>query len=726
MGRAVPYVQQLGAADCAAACVGMTLAYHGRYVPLEELREATGTGRDGTDAAGILAAASRYGLKARAVRADIGDLARLPRGSVLHWDFHHFIVFEKVTRKGVAVVDPAAGRTTVPAAAFGRSYTGVAIILEPGAGFTRGGQPSASPYRYLRPIVGQGVLARRAVLLSALLQVFALAVPLFIAVVVGRIVPAGDRHLLVILALAMAAVAGYYFLLSLVRAHVLLHLRTHLDRQLTTGFVRHLTELPYAFFLSRSAGDLMMRLQSNATVREILTAGSLSAILDGGMATVYLVLLLVLSPPLGALVFGLGAAQVAVIILARRPNQRLMTDSLEADARAESYAYQLLAGIEDLKAAGAEDRAVANWSGLFDRQITVALSRGRLSALVDSSTAALQLASPLALLAIGAVLVLQGQLGLGTMLGLAILGTGFLEPLGLLVTTGLELQLLGSYMARINDVLDTPAEQQGRDVRPAGRLGGHIQAEAVSFRYSSLAPLAVAAVSVEIRPGQLVAVVGRSGSGKSTLARLLLGLYEPEAGSVRYDGTDLREFEVRSVRRQLGVVTQGSYVFGTSVRDNIALAAPGLAQDDVVRAARLACIDQDIDAMTMGYATLLVEGGASLSGGQRQRLVLARALAHRPSILLLDEATSALDALTEAAVYRNLASLGSTCIVIAHRLSTITRADAIVVMDAGRVVEQGTHDELLARAGFYQELVSGQVRPTAGAEAGERAGALNP
>jgi len=711
MARAIPYVAQLGLADCAAACVGMALAYHGRHIALEELREATGTGRDGADASGILAAADRYGLTARAVKADIGDLACLPRGSILHWDFDHFIVFDKVTRRGVAVVDPAAGRRVIPAAAFGKSYTGVAITLEPGADFTRGGKAHASPYRYLRPIVGQGALSRRVVVLSVLLQILALAVPLFTAVVVDRIVPTGDLHLLVVLTVAMAAVAAYYFLVSLVRAHVLLHLRTHLDRQLTTGFVQHLTDLPYSFFLSRSAGDLMMRMESNATVREILTAGSLSAILDGGMATLYLILLLVISPPLGILVLGLGVAQVAVIVLARRKNQRLMKESLEAEARSESYAYQLLAGIEDLKAAGAEERAVGHWSGLFAREIEVALGRGRLSALVEAATAALQLVSPLALLAAGAVLVIQGRLSLGAMLGLAALGAGFLVPLALLVTTGLELQLLSSYMARINDVLDTPTEQQGRAVRPAGRLSGDIQAEGVSFRYSSLTPLAVDGVSVQIRPGQLVAIVGRSGSGKSTLARLLLGLYEPESGSVRYDGTDLRELEVRSVRRQLGIVTQGSYVFGSSVRDNITLNAPGLAQDEVVRAARLACIDRDIDAMTMGYATLLVEGGASLSGGQRQRLVLARALAHRPSILLLDEATSALDAVTEAAVYRNLASLGCTSIVIAHRLSTVSRAETIVVMDGGGVVEQGTHRELIARGGLYQELFSGQVQP---------------
>ena len=718
MGRAVPYVAQLELADCAAACLAMTLAHHGRYIPLNELRDDTGAGRDGVDAAGIVAAATRHGLTARGVRAEIDDLACLPRGSILHWNFDHFVVFEKVARKGVTVVDPALGRRVVPAGTFGRSYTGVAVLLEPGADFIRGGESRPSPYRYLRPILRQGALARRIVFLSVLLQVLALAVPLFTAIVVNRIVPAGDRHLLVILAVVMAAVVGYYFVISLLRAHLLLYLRTHLDKQLTTGFVAHLVSLPYAFFLGRSAGDLMMRLQSNSTVREILTTGSLSALLDGSTAVTYLVLLLAISPPLGLLALGLGGAQALATILARRRNQHLMNEILEAEARSEGYAYQLLAGIGDLKAAGAEDRAVGHWSGLFAREISVSLDWGRLNALVDSVMAALQLLSPLALLGAGALLVLQGQLSLGTMLGLTMLGTGFLEPLAALVTTGLELQLLGSYMARINDVLDTPAEQAGRTVQPAGRLGGRIEAEGLSFRYGPAGPLVVDDVSVQIRPGQLVAIVGRSGSGKSTLARLLLGLYEPEAGHVRYDQADLRDLEVRSLRRQLGIVTQESYVFGTSVRDNIALTAPGIAQPDVARAARLACIDEDILAMAMGYATVLVEGGASLSGGQRQRLVLARALAHRPSVLLLDEATSALDTVTEAAVYRNLASLDSTAIVIAHRLSTITRADMIVVMDGGKVVEQGTHDELLALAGHYRELVCGQARPSAAPESG--------
>ena len=279
----------------------------------------------------------------------------------------------------------------------------------------------------------------------------------------------------------------------------------------------------------------------------------------------------------------------------------------------------------------------------------------------------------------------------------------------MLVATGLQVQLLGSYMARINDVLDTPGEQQGQEVRAAGPLHGGLQAESISFRYGPLAPLVVSEVSLEIRPGQKVAIVGRSGSGKSTIAHLLLGLYAPESGRVLFDGVDLAGLETHSVRQQIGIVTQDAYLFGSSIRENIALATPSLSLEEVEGAARLACVHDDIARMPLGYGTRLADGGASLSGGQRQRIALARALVNRPRILLLDEATSALDAITERQVYRNLGELGCTAIVIAHRLSTIVDADLILVMADGQLVEQGTHAELMARGGAYHELVLNQA-----------------
>jgi ABC-type bacteriocin/lantibiotic exporter with double-glycine peptidase domain len=452
----------------------------------------------------------------------------------------------------------------------------------------------------------------------------------------------------------------------------------------------------------------MMRLQSNTAVRDILATSTMSAVLDGAFATLYLALLFVISPVLAVVVLVLAVLEVSVMVLSWRRNQRLMSRSLQAQADAQSYAYELLAGIETLKASGGEHRAVDHWGGLFTDQINIDLTRGRLGAAVSSVMSTLQIASPLIILMVGAFQVLAGHISLGTMLSASALGTGFLQPLGTMISSGLQLQMLGSYMQRINDVLDTPSEQHGENVGPAPQLSGQIRADDVSFSYGPLAPTVVSGVSLEIQPGQHIGIVGRSGSGKSTLAHLLLGLYRPTSGHIEFDGLDLAGLDAGSVRRQLGIVTQRPYVFASSVRENIALTNPELPLDVIVEAAKIACVHDDIMAMPMGYDTALHDGGASVSGGQRQRIALARALVHRPSILLLDEATSELDTVTEQKIYTNLDVISSTTIVIAHRLSTIRNADLILVMDQGRIVEAGSHEQLVSCQGAYAALVHAQ------------------
>ncbi|HYO60288.1 MAG TPA: peptidase domain-containing ABC transporter [Actinomycetota bacterium] len=708
MSKRIPYVQQLEISDCGAACLAMSLAFHGRHVSPEEVRNATGTGRDGVDASSIVRAARAYDMRARGVKVDVDGVQYLPKGAILHWEFNHFVVFERLVKSGVVVVDPALGRRRVPMEKFGQSFTGVALILEPDEGFTRDRRRAESAWRYVRPIMKQSGLLGRVAVVSLFIQMLALAVPILTGVLVDRIVPAGDKDLLFLLTIGLLAMAVFHLFSSFVRAHLLLNVRTQLDLRISLGFIHHLVSLPYSFFLQRSSGDLMMRLNSNSTVREILTTGAMSTMLDGTLVSLYLVLIMVQSARMGLVVLGVGLLQVTVMMISHRRNQRLMSETLVAQARSQGYLVQIFGGIETLKSVGAEERAVEEWTNYFVDEVNATLQRGKLNAAVDAVMGSLRVASPLVILSVGALSVLSGTLTLGQMLALSALAAGFLTPLANLITTGLQMQLLGSYMARINDVLNTDPEQPSKEGLAAPDLQGRVRLEDVSFRYSSGSPDVVKDVTLDIEPGQSIAIVGRSGSGKSTLAHLILGLYPPSSGRVLYDGHALDDLDLAWVRRQLGIVPQDAFLFGSSIRKNIALSEPDMPLERVERAAKLAGIHDEIVSWPLKYETVLADGGATLSGGQRQRIALARALVRDPKILLLDEATSHLDVETERIVHTNLERLGCTRIVIAHRLSTVEKADLILVMEKGRFVERGTHDELLSARGRYWQLVASQ------------------
>ena len=710
MAKRIPYYQQLEVSDCGAACLAMTLAFHGRNVSPEEVRRATKTSRGGVNAASIVEAARTYGMDARGVRVEPEALRYLQRGAILHWEFNHFVVFDRVRRGSVEVLDPAVGRISIPLDRFSKSFTGVAIELQPAGTFEASSDKSRRSWRYVKPLLRQSRLMTKVFFTSGLVQLFALTTPILMGVVVDRVVPFGDRSLLLIVALGLFVMVAFHMFSTFVRGHLLLAVRAHLDRTLSGDFIAHLVKLPYQFFLQRSTGDLMTRLNSNVTVREILTTGAVSTVLDGLLVSGYLILIFAQSLSMGTVVVVLGAVQVSIPIVAHKSIQRLMAENLQAQARSQGYLAQMVTGIETLKAIGAERRAVDHWSNLFVDEINATVARGRLNTVIETLTTALRVASPIVVLVVGTLGVVSGDLTLGTMLALSALATGFLGPLSNLVITGLQLQVLGSYMERINDVLDASPEQDLTQVEPAGELNGAITLEGVSFRYSEADPDVVKDVALEIDAGQTLGIVGESGSGKSTLAHLILGLYAPTEGRVLYDGRDLKSLEAASVRGQLGIVPQNSFLFGASIRTNIALTKPDATLEEIEAAARLACIHDDITAMPLGYDTILADGGASLSGGQRQRIALARAVVHDPAILLLDEATSSLDAVTEAKIYENLERLPCTRIVIAHRISTISRSDLILVMHDGRFVERGTHDELMAAGGRYLELARSQTQ----------------
>ena len=713
--RRLPVVLQMNAVECGAACLAMILSHYGRKARLADVRESCAAGRDGLSAQTIADAARRHGLRVRAYSAQPGDFRDVPLPAIVHWNFNHFVVVESWSPRHVDIVDPAAGRRRLRPAEFDAGFTGVVLTFEPGTGFAPSRHPSRSSWmRHLLQYVGRtpGLLAQ-ILAASLFLQLLGLALPLATKVLVDQVLPFRLTSLMQVLGLGMLILVLAYAVLHWLRAALLLFVQARLDSRMMLGFFEHLLRLPFEFFQRRTSGDLLMRLASNVIIRETLTSQSVALLLDGTFVLVYLAILISTAPLFGFLALALGAAQVMLLLGTTRRVRALLQRDLIAQSASQSYLVEALNGIGTIKASGAEDRVFDRWSNLFFRQLEVSLARSQLDAVVETLMTALRVLSPLLLLWLGALRVLDGGMSLGTMLALNALAVAFLTPLASLVLNGQRLQTVGAHLERIFDVLQSEPEQGPESARPMPALEGGIELRGVTFRYDPQAPLVLRDVSFRVEPGQKVAIVGRTGSGKSTLARLLLGLHAPFEGDILFDGVPLHELDPRGLRRQFGVVLQDPFVFSGSIRQNISFDDPALSLQDVIEAARLAVVHDDIEVMPMGYETRVAEGGTALSGGQVQRLSIARALAHRPAILLLDEATSHLDAVTEAEVDRNLSRLSCTRIVIAHRLSTIQNADLIVVLEHGALVERGTHGELLALGGRYANLVQGQVRAAA-------------
>jgi ABC-type bacteriocin/lantibiotic exporter with double-glycine peptidase domain len=473
--------------------------------------------------------------------------------------------------------------------------------------------------------------------------------------------------------------------------------------------VRRLFALPLAYFRRRGAADLVTRISSVAVAREMVSMNVVPTLLDGPVLLGYLALIAWRDPVLGAVLGAIAIAQAALLLATRGRVGELTNQQLAAYGTAQNLLVEAVKGAGTLKAAGLEDRAVERWSQRFARQLATTVRASQASDLLDAASGAVRLLAPAAMIWVGAWRVEQGALSLGAMLAIAALAGAALAPLSSLAGALQLAQTAGAHLERLADIMTAEPERAPAAVpaSPAAPLSGRIEVRDVWFRHAPNGPWVLSAVSFDVRPGQTVALVGRSGAGKSTLAQVLLDLDRPTRGQVRYDGVPAHRWEPAALRRQFGVVTQEPTLFTGSIQDNIGLARPRATAGEVEDAARLAGIHADIDRMPMRYQTLLPDGNG-LSGGQRQRIALARALLARPRILLLDEATSQLDAATEAEILAGIERLPHTKIVIAHRLSTIRRADLILVLDQGTLVERGTHAELVAAGGHYAHLVAGQ------------------
>ena len=668
----VPQVMQMEALECGAACLTMILAYYGKWVPLERVRADCGVSRDGSKASNILKAARSYGLAAKGMTYSSSALRS--KGSfpcILFWNFNHFVVLDGFKGKKAIINDPARKRLEGlgPAIAF--------VMLTAA----------------ITSVVG--------ILNTSLGQVF-----------MDRILSGGNPDWLVPLMVVMLVLAIITGIVTVLNAVYLARIQGKIAVVSSSRFMRHLLHLPVGFYAQRMVGDLQQRQSMNESIAFTLVGQLAPVLVNCVMLVLYLVIMLnysVLLTVVGLLTVAANAA-MARYISSKRVN------IARSGAMNAGKLYGTTIGgiemIETIKAAGAESGYFGRWAGYQAAVNESAARTARLNEYLGMVPALLSQLANIAVLVLGIWLIVQGAFTPGALLAFNGFLASFMAPLNEMINLGQAIQETQTQMERVEDVMryptDVPEEPQ-EHVDMSGidheKLRGQVELEGVTFGYSPLEPPLIENFNLHLEPGQWVALVGGSGCGKSTIAKLVSGLYDPWAGTVKFDGTPLREVPRAVLRGSLAVVDQDIVAFDDSISNNVKLWDQSIEDYEVILACRDAGIHDLILEREGGYSSRVLPGGRNFSGGQLQRIEIARVLAQDPTIIILDEATSALDAQTEAEVIRRIRDRGITCIVVAHRLSTIRDCDEIIVLDDGKVVERGTHSDLIAADGAYAELV---------------------
>ena len=710
-----PLLLQSHATECGAACLGSVLAYFGRWVPFTELRDRCEVSRDGSTAAGISRAAKHYGLECKGRSAQVHQLRKLPLPLVLFWEFNHFLILEGFDRQRFYLNDPSTGRRKLSAEEFGSSFSGIVLQFNPGPEFQRGGVRPNILQRIPLWLPGARGALTYAIACGLMLAVLALVTPAALGIFVDRVLGENEPWGMLV-AGVMAAAAILVYGLTWLKQRCLQRLAIRISVIFGNRCLSQLLRLPVEYFNHRFVGELTVRVLSIDKIAKGLSEHFLGVLIEIGMSTVFLAVMLAYDPALALIVLGLAMMNAALV----REITRIRTDESHALRREQG----LLVGVgtlmlnqaDRLRMTATDDRFFSRWSGHQARELAARQRFSELSHVNAGLPVLFMVLGNVAVLAFGATQVMTGDLTLGALVAFYIVAAMFLEPIGRFVGFADERQALETDMQRLDDITETPEDPGLTRRRQASeaiatfngrlRLAGQVELRGVTFGYNRGRPPLIKDFNLAIKPGQRVAVVGPSGSGKSTLSRLVSGLYQPWSGEILFDGRPRHEISEEVLSRSLSMVDQDIILFSSTVRENITLWNPAFPDDDVVTAARDACIHEEILSRPLGYATQVEENGGNFSGGQRQRLEIARALVGNPTVLILDEATSALDGATEESVDDALRRRGCSCLIVAHRLSTVRDCDEIIVLDKGVETQRGTHDELMTdETGLYYRLV---------------------
>ena len=709
------FVKQHDATDCAAACLAMVCLHYKKETTITQLRDLMGTDLKGTNLLGLSKCADTLGFVSQAVRVDrenfLTDFTLPCIANVITKEglTHFVVVFKKVRHKKVDYVvigDPAKDLMKITLDEFYETFTGTLLILKPNANFVPGKAEKGKVFgRFVKLLTPHKKLFAYSIIASVILTVLGIVSSLFNKILMDEILPYKLKDPLLLVVIVFALIAVVQTLIGFVRQWMMIYLSQKIDIPLLLGYFKHIYKLPMKFFASRKTGDIITRFSDAFTIKDIFTNIALTLIIDVAMAIITGVILFNMNLSLFGIIICLTICSILLVFIFKQPYKKINEEQMQQSSVLNSQIIEGLRAVETIKGNANEDTELECIEKEYIKSLRIGMKEGMLSNVQGSISGLISTAGNLILMYFGIMQVIEGKLSLGSLMAFTTMANYFMDPVGRLVGLQLQIQEASISMKRLTEIMDYDTEQSEGEFTELESIDGDIEINNVTFRYGNRKPV-LNNISFKIPKGKKVALVGESGSGKSTIAKLLLKYYEPENGEILLDGVNINEYENESVRRTISYVPQTIELFSKSIYDNIRVSKMNSTLEEVKQAAKEADAHDFIKKLPMQYHTYLQEAGNGLSGGEKQRIALARAFLKKSNFYILDESTSNLDFATENLIFDMIYNKfkKKSMLIIAHRLATIKNCDLILVVDKGEIVEQGTHEELLAKGGRYHHL----------------------